>query len=108
MARDKGFRVFDIYTGAHPTGRYLDFAELTAAVRQLGLETVPVLYQGPHSEAALLEHRDGRDSISGSHVREGVVITTLQETWDNGLGRVKLKAVSPEYMFRKGNQTEFN
>ncbi len=108
MARDKGFRVFDIYTGAHPAGRYLDFAELTAAVRELGLETVPVLYRGPHSEAALLEHRDGRDSISGSHVREGIVITPLQETWDNDLRRVKLKAVSPQYMFRKGDQTEFN
>lgn len=34
-------------------------------------------------------------------IREGVVIKPIQEMWDYKLGRVILKAVSPEYLASK-------
>ena len=105
--QEKGFRVFDIHIGG-PDARFMDFQEMDTILANLGLAMVPVLYRGPHSQEALAEHRDGRDAISGTNVREGLVITTLPERQDPSLGRVKLKAVSPDYLFRKGNQTEFN
>ena len=108
LTKEKAYRVFDIYRGEYPMGHYLDFPELKATVESLGLEMVPVLYTGPHSEQTLLEYRDGRETISGSHAREGIVITPLQETETFELERVKLKAVSPDHMFRGGAQTEFN
>ena len=103
----KGFRVFDIHLGGGES-RFIDFEELQSTLPALGLESVPVLYRGPHSQEEIERHRDGKDAISGTNVREGLVVTTIPERRDPMLGRVKLKAVSPDYLFRKGNQTEFN
>ena len=106
--RDKDFRVFDIHVGPPGEGWFLNPGKLRTTATSLGLTTVPLLHEGLHSEELLRRFRDGRDSISGSHVREGIVINPLQERQDEELGRVKLKAVSPDYLFRKGNQTEFS
>ena len=110
MEKTKGFRVFDIYRGSGLGGRYLDLNELQDAVASVGLEMVPVLYAGPHSAEELARHTTGQDTLSGSHVREGVVVTpvTGRESDALKLGRVKLKSVSQDYLFRKGNQTDFN
>ena len=50
--------------------------------------------------------RDGKDTISGTHVREGIVIRSVVEG-DNGGQRKIGKFVSPDYILRK-NPTEYN
>ncbi len=92
--QEKGFRVFDIHIGG-PDARFMEFPDLEIYLAKLGLAQVPLLYGGPHSQEALAQHRDSRDAISGTNVREGLVITTLPERQDPSLGRVKLKAEAP-------------
>ena len=68
---------------------------------------VPVLYEGPFSEAALLEHTAGATVLGGKHVREGVVVRPAAERESPEFGRVFLKNVSGDYLTRKGG-TEYN
>jgi len=112
------FRVFDIYLGNPGTGRFLDDAELDDACTKLGVARVPVLYRGPFSLEALEAHTRGKETVSGhaTHVREGVVVRPVMErVWGGDRilgnlplgGRIQLKSVSEDYLFRKGNVTEF-
>ena len=112
------FRIFDIYLGNPGTGRFLNDSELDDACVKLGVARVPVLYRGPISLEALEAHTRGKETVSGhaTHVREGVVVRPVMErVWSGdailgGLplgGRVQLKSVSEDYLFRKGNVTEF-
>lgn len=75
-----------------------------------GLERVPVLYEGPFSQAVLAEHTDGATALGAGHVREGVVVRPAVERYDvdSNLGRVILKSVSGDYLTRKGQATEFH
>ena len=74
----------------------------------LGVQTVPFLYDGPFSVEVMEEYTDGKDTISNSNVREGIVMRPVTERWDNELGRVILKSVSGDYLTRKGDATEYN
>lgn len=106
--KEAKFRVFDIYVGNPGHGDYVDDAVLDRVCETVGFERVPVLYRGPYSKEAELAVRDGKDTISNSHVREGVVIKPVVERYDTKLGRVQLKSVSPAYILRKDkNATEF-
>lgn len=128
--RDKAtFRVFDIYLGSPTDGRYLNVQEVRDALAQFkdalygsddgvgrhidydgyAVEYMPVLYEGPFSEAVMNEHTNGQETISGygMHVREGIVIRLAEERRDPNLGRVMLKSVSADYLTRKGG-TEYN
>lgn len=114
-------RVFDIFHA----GRYLDAVERYKTLRlsvhdygtapwyggplSPGIDTVeppracglhvPVLYRGPYSDDVVLEHMAGPSTISGAnHYREGVVIKPTKEMWCPEIGRLVLKAVSPEYL----------
>ena len=102
------FRVFDVYIGEPGQGRYLDPAALADYMYELGVETVPVLFQGPFSKDKIEELTNGKETINGHHVREGVVIKPLIERNDEELGRVILKSVSEDYLLRRGNITEYN
>jgi RNA ligase (TIGR02306 family) len=101
--------VFDIYRGRPGHGRYLDHAELDAALTELGLPRVPVLAREPFDPARMQVLTDGRETLSGTgaHVREGVVVRPVRERRDDRIGRVQLKSVSAAYLLRKGG-TEFN
>lgn len=112
------FRVFAIAIRDRATGGFAYLSEPTLAktIRDV-FERVPVLYRGPFSHAVVEQFRDGtttahevapRGHESGIHIREGVVITPVIEREDPVIGRVALKAVSPDYLFRKGNATEYN
>lgn len=103
-----GFRAFDIYVGRPGQGRYLDRHDFRDRCAEMGLETVPVLYEGPFSREAMLAHTDGRETVSGQgkHIREGIVIRPLKEREDPTIGRVILKSVSAKYLTRKGG-TEY-
>lgn len=104
-----GFRAFDVHTGDPREGAYLEFQTMKALCEdRFGIPVVPVLYDGPHSETFLQAFTQGKDTISGTHVREGVVITASPERCHPELGRVKLKSKNPAYLFRRGNRTEYH
>lgn len=100
--KGKSFRVFDIYVVKDGEAGYLDYDQMVRMTDLLGLETVPLLYRGPFSEDVMVQHRDGKDTISGSNVREGTVIKPVLERRCDEIGRVMLKSVSPKYLLRKG------
>lgn len=100
-------RVFDIYEGLPGEGRYLDWEDVVETCEHFGYDLVPELYRGPFDMDKILELTDGMDNITGSHMREGVVVKPVKEKWDNRCGRVILKSVSQDYLLRKGG-TEFS
>jgi len=58
----------------------------------------PVLYIGPYNAETVRKFISGRSAIPGAdHIREGIVIKPLTEQWNPTIGRLVLKAVSPEY-----------
>lgn len=103
------YRAFDIAVN----GVYLNAAEKTEAFAKLGVERVPVLYTGPWDEVILVGHRDGKTTLSGTNIREGIVVTSTGDQTKrlaNETSRLRpiLKMVSPDYLLRKGEVTEFN
>jgi RNA ligase (TIGR02306 family) len=102
-----GLRWFDVALD----GAYEDHnGPAQALLSARGLERVPVLYDGPFSEAVLAAHTDGATTLGAGHVREGVVVRPATERYDvdSNLGRVILKSVSGDYLTRKGQATEFH
>lgn len=62
---------------------------------------VPVLYVGPYNEHIIVPLANGKSTIRGAdNVREGIVIGTILEQYNNEVGRKKLKIVSNEYLER--------
>ena len=96
--------VFDIQVD----GRYVDFATMKVLAKRLGVDVVPTLYEGPFDPEALIVHRDGKDTLSNSNVREGIVIKARDGGYHPNHGRKIGKWISPAYLERKGDATEFN
>jgi hypothetical protein len=62
---------------------------------------VPILYTGPYRRDVIEQLMNGVSMIPGAdHVREGIVIKPFTEIWDQHIGRLVLKAVSPDYLER--------
>jgi len=103
-------RIFDIYRGPPRRGRFLDYDDLLEKASEWGLETTPRLYRGPFSMEAAERHRDGKTTLRGNHVREGIVVSPVKERECPDLpgNRVKLKLVSPKYLLRRGKVTDVN
>lgn len=102
------FRAFDIYDARERLqgdiyGYYLDdyqFSSLVEFYSKSDTSIVPTLYMGPYSEQIVLDNVSGKSTIA-SHIREGVVIKPVNERYDHKVGRVILKAVSPEYLAKE-------
>lgn len=93
------FRVFDVKIG----DRFLPPDEATrVAVEDLGLQMVPLLYRGPFDRKLIESLRDGKDMLSGTHIREGIVIRSATEARHPLHGRKLAKWVSPAYLTRAG------
>lgn len=106
--RDIAFRGFDVFVGDRNSGRWLNVVEKMAFFAELGIEMVPVLYEGPFDAAALEAVRDGNTTLTDQkQIREGIVITPKYERENDQIGRVLLKMVSPDYLLRKGEGTEY-
>jgi RNA ligase (TIGR02306 family) len=107
------FRAFDVCAGTRGKEEFFDMGEFLEAVRQLGIEHVPILYVGPYSKERVLEYTDGSTFLfdvqnsHAAHIREGVVIKCVRESRHPRLGRKIAKSVSEAYLLRK-NATEFN
>lgn len=96
------FLAFDTITRGEPD----TFHTFKKVTKCLGVETVPILYEGAYGGADLVALRDGKSAIDGKTLKEGIVIRDdLNEAYDF-LGRKMLKMVSPDYLTRKGETTE--
>ena len=103
-----GYRVFDISVN----GKYLDWDALKSVCREFGVETVPVLYEGPFSKDVVGQFTYGPTTLAGPDSirsrfkdREGCVITPQVEQFCAPTGgRLILKSVSADYLDRKGAQ----
>lgn len=115
---DAQFRLFDIFVGSPDNGSFLPYSELREKVNvhnklytsdNAKLECVPELYRGPLNLDIVHNFTNGKDNITGKHMREGVVIRPLDyEITDSKMGsRMILKSVSDDYLNRKGG-TEYN
>ena len=110
------YRVFDIYVGKPGEGRYLNHGELEYVLHEVAnLNRVPVLYVGAYSMAKMIELRDGKTYLDTApaetrltHIREGIVVTPTVHRENPWTSRTQYKFVSPDYLLRKGNTTEFN
>ena len=99
-----GFAVFDISVD----GAYLDWVDVCSYCDSFGIETVPLIYKGPFKPELIDQFISGPTLAAMPSTikckflgREGVVIVSLKERYDDVLGRVILKAVSPEYLGRE-------
>lgn len=97
-----GFAAFDIMID----GRYVGYEQFVDLCSQHGIPQVPLVYRGPHSLEKAKERSCGPSIIGGAHGREGVVVRPLVERDDPAIGRVILKYVGDDYLFRRGNEQD--
>ncbi len=106
--KTSALRVFAIGLGRakDPASYFLSADDLAAWCSRFGLKTVPELGRCAFSMEAALALRDGKTTFGGVHVREGVVISpNRRRSLADDFAFVKL--VSPDYLLRKGQATEF-
>lgn len=92
----------EIEAGIHRPTFYFGLTHilLEQLMQTVGLKFAPVLKRGIFQKADL-DLRLGKDTLSNSHVREGIVIRVDPERQHHKLGRVILKRVSEDYLMRK-------
>lgn len=97
--------IFDIVQN----GYMIDREGFVEICNNLSVETVPVLFTGRYSDVESFEAlRDGKSSIDGTTLKEGIVIRSDTNESHPIIGRKMLKMVSPDYLTRKvKNATEF-
>lgn len=102
------FRVFAVVNMRSDGLFYLPEVGIKQWISEIGeeIKMVPKLYTGHYTPEIVAEYTTGKSTL-GDHIREGVVITTPSNRSDPRIGRVILKSVSEDYLFRK-NGTEFN
>lgn len=107
---DVFIRIFDSEGNIEKEG-FLSATKLKNWCIACELKQVPLLYSGPFKGIEDLESvRDGKTIAgNGSHIREGIVIRPQIEREYHGLpaNRLQLKMVSPKYLLRKGDTTEY-
>lgn len=104
-----GFAAFDLCLDVGGAPAWVDACLALETLAGHGVPTVPVLYEGPFDLDALLAVADGPTVLGGgAHLREGVVIRPRREGWSEILGGRKIvKLVSPAYLTRGGDATEY-
>ncbi|MFT4064344.1 RNA ligase (ATP) [Paraburkholderia sp.] len=100
------FRAFDICAGVRDRANFVDGESFENYCDGMGIKTVPLLYVGPFSRAKVAELTDGKTTVGGDHIREGVVVKSQHEVRHPRYGRKIAKSVSEAYLLRK-NATEF-
>ena len=105
-AGEIGWRLFDISVN----GRYLNWTTVRGLCRDSGVETVPLLYEGPFDPSLVDELTCGPTTVASADQiacdfkdREGIVITPLVEE-ACCIGRLILKSVSADYLDRREAQ----
>jgi len=94
------FRVFDIYATADR--RYVDYAEYVRLTDEIGLERVPLLYEGTwNGLEAHKELAEGMSMLNPGHIREGFVVRPVVERWNAETRRTIFKMVGEAYLLKK-------
>jgi len=89
------FFAFDV---RRPDGSYIAKPCLYKLQWEIG-ELVPVLYQGPYGAEIVATFAEGKSNVSGAkHIREGIVVTSVEERYVRGVGRVQLKLKSLAFL----------
>jgi RNA ligase (TIGR02306 family) len=102
-ANEQQVRVFDVLVDH----QYQSWESVQYVARLLGLETAPLLHEGPFEKEKVLALRDGASTLPDTtHVREGVVVTAMPEARVDDpatgfQGRKILKYISDAYLERK-------
>lgn len=83
--------------------KYVDWDFFVELCRELELPHVPILYKGPwESLKHAAQFADGPTILGNSaHTREGCVVRTNPERWDDTLGRMCLKVIGETYLLSK-------
>lgn len=100
-AKGLAYRAFDLMID----GQYVDRDVFAAWCAQFAIPTVPIIYRGSFTLAAIRAASDGDSLVGGAHGREGVVVRPLTERNDPAVGRVILKYVGDVYLF--GQKQDF-
>lgn len=96
---DLAFRLFDIYS--IPQGKYLDWPEVVEIAQKIGIDLVPILYEGEWMGfEKSLSFAEGKSTLA-NHCREGFVVKPIKERYSGTLGRVILKLHGEDYLTRK-------
>lgn len=85
---------FDIMVNGH----YLDFEQLYTMCDNFEVPMVPVLYTGLFDMDKVKDLSKGITTVSGDHIREGVVVKTVNEKHHPKNGRMILKYVNDDYL----------
>lgn len=99
--KEAAFVLFDIYNiNEH---KYLEWDQVIEIAKKLNLTIVPLLYRGPWVDIAhAAQFADGPTVLGlGKHNREGCVIRTVPERWNDNCGRTVLKLIGQEYLLGK-------
>ena len=91
------FNVFDV-----TAYRFLNHADMLAAVAEMGLDAVPQLGTVVlnHSVDELVALSEGTSVLNAKAQREGIVLRPLAEVEDPYLGRLSFKAINPKFLLK--------
>jgi RNA ligase (TIGR02306 family) len=103
------YRAFAIGAGYRGREQYLDYLTAKEHAAAIDVQWVPELYRGPYSKEIVDQVITGKETLTGKavHIREGGVIEPRLPRQAPEIGRVVLKAISPDYLTRPGNTTEY-
>lgn len=100
------FALFDIAQYKNSLWNFVPRSITFRTAEHRHIPSAPVLYEGPWSPSLIDDYVIGKRSSMGSHVEEGAVICSSSNRKDPSIGRVILKSINPDYLFRKGG-TEY-
>lgn len=98
-----GFVAFDLRINGNPVS-------VSVFKAYVSLPTVPIIAENiPYDYSTIQELTSGAEQLTGNelHIREGVVVRPDLEWTDEAGQRVIFKSISDEYLFRGGEQTEY-
>lgn len=102
--KEHDIRFFDLEVNGVPLSHpdFIRFSQI------YNFKTVPYIVIGHRlahvlQDMTFLEYSDGMSLLKGDQRREGVVVKPIIEENYWGLGRLQLKARSPEYLMKTGN-----
>lgn len=110
-----GFALFDIAVRSNGVSKFLDaevwdMALLSVPGDHKRIPTVPLLYAGPYDYEKIASMADNWESVTAKrlHLREGVVVRSAVERRSEVTGgRAIAKFISPAYLTRGGDVTEY-
>lgn len=93
------FRAFDMRAGTRSNGFFLNWYNLKQTLEHIGVELVPVLYEGAYDPQLLEVYTTGSTIVGkAAHIREGVVVKSIFEIPHPRHGRRIAKSVSDAYL----------